>query len=145
MAAIKVRAGSGDAPPHLLEAIDIGLEDLSLASPVKGETSVEVDLELQDFWLVYIRLGDVETGFGVDVSKRPAELLECVVDGLQEAFIEFRQGAIPRCPFHEHPLRVAAEGEVAWWYCPGPSDWRRRVGSLAADEAYQAAIQTGPR
>lgn len=118
-----------DPPAALVAAVETALRDL-LAPGYEVDVSYEPSSASHDAWIVMLDFADgSRTGFEVVVSQEKGALGAAVADGLQQGLIDYFQTAVPRCPWHEHPLIAKEIGGAAVWSCPQSNEtWP--VGSL---------------
>lgn len=81
------------------------------------------------YWDIDAAFADGISGFRVGPDDAcPEDLLVSVADGLQTAFIEQHQMAIPECPGHPHPLVPASRDGLGVWICPATGEMRFAIG-----------------
>jgi hypothetical protein len=108
---------------------------------LQGERPVEIGLSyaaapIEDWGAVLVVEAGYErsgSSFGVEKTKRGAELLFQIADGFQEQVFPELHGswgeARPECPGHPHPAEPEIIDGEAWWICPRDERPIKLIGS----------------
>jgi hypothetical protein len=119
-------------PPHeLVEAMARAEADLSFAADLPIRLDIADPGPYANREVLATVLGTV-TGLFIRPDATHEEMTVALADQLQEAVIEARQGAVPKCPMHEHPLTAKLLDGRAVWACPAPqTTWSCPIGDLS--------------
>jgi hypothetical protein len=119
-----------EPPDQLVEAMARAETDLSFAGdlPIRLD---HADPGPYANWEVLATVLGTVTGLFIEPNATHDEMTVALADQLQEAVIEARHGAVPKCPMHEHPLTAKLVDGRAFWACPAPqTTWSCPIGDL---------------
>jgi hypothetical protein len=119
-----------DVPDKLVKAMARVKTDLCLAGGLPIQFQV-VDPGPYANREVLATISGTVTGLFVEPTATQEEMTVALADQLQDAVIEVRHGAVPKCPEHEHPLTAVLLDGKARWICPAPhTAWTCLIGNL---------------